>query len=114
VEVRCVVACLLTATIGCSARPPSSFVLEDPGSLARSAQLVMCESASPMPRRGDTYTSYRTPTCQGSAFIAVIRHTRRKERCEIDYVEEGAEQHWLHRLTPTSCELIQSRAGSTF
>jgi hypothetical protein len=92
---RWMIGGLLLCTTGCVSAAPTSFVLEDPASLAHSARLVMCNSNFGFERKDDALAALQRPGCSGSAFIEVVRTSGGNVRCEIDYLEAGAEQHWF-------------------
>jgi hypothetical protein len=90
----------------CACTPANRFEVIDPGRLAVSGRLELCDRPSrEIPRRKDRLEIRIPADCRGSGRIVVELADGRTADCPVRLVAKGLDAWYRYRLTDGACEI---------
>jgi hypothetical protein len=96
----------VAAVLLCACTPANRFEVIDPGRIAVSGQLELCDRPSrQIPRLQDRLEIRIPADCRGSGRIVIKLADGRTADCPIRFVAEGLDAWYRYRLTDGACEI---------
>lgn len=96
-----------SSLVGCS-RVENSFTVEDEGRTIAVADLVLCDSTTPLKRVDGRFVVSKPISCEGEGYIRLTYASGQEKECRIGYVTPGAKQDFRFRAGESKCQPLIS------